>query len=260
MSKRHALWKLATSTKRDGPAHSHTRPLRCCSLFSCCLLLACSCTLYLCRYGYSLCAWSVDEYRPLCRFVSLVWPLHLHGSVLNRCSVTNTHCAPLLSLLSFSLSYILYSFSLFCVSSVLVFSIFIFPFFGFLFLLCLLLSIIICVNPSFLPSSFFHSLSLLLKMMPLIKRMVRSSHSASPATIYSCFSFFFLFFSLASFQSTTPYTAFSCHVWPQRPLLSAFCSTLICITVPLNTSWIKLITHLRSSFASLLFVFNIEMV
>lgn len=126
------------------------------------------------------------------------------------------------------MSYILCSFSLYCVSLLLTLSVqFSFllswvpsPFvpltfnnhlyqtFAFCFPMCLLFFFY-----------FFHplsiSLSLLLKMMPLIKRMVRSSHSAPPATTYSCFSFFFLFFSLTSFQSmSTPLVAMCGHSAP----------------------------------------------
>lgn len=106
--------------------------------------------------------------------------LHLHGSQINRCYVTNSHCAPFFSCFS-------------CISSFSIFLIFNFLFtfiihiIRFPFSLC-----IISVKKNFfsfyfwgvflsLVSFFFPSpsFSLLLKMMPLIKRMVRSSHSTS---------------------------------------------------------------------------------
>lgn len=148
----------------------------------------------MCQCGYSLCACSVDVSVSLCLF--RCWPLHLHGSLLNRCSLTNSHSAPLFSCLSvlFSLSYILYFFPLCCVSPLLTLSVqFSFslswvppPFVSFTFNNHLFHSFPFVSSLLFLPLF----LSVLLKMMPLIKRMVRSSHSASPATAYSRFSFF----------------------------------------------------------------------
>ena len=90
-------------------------PLRCSTLFACCLLTS----LYMFRCGYPLCACCVDEYCRLCLFVSMFpcWPQHLHGSLLDRCSLTNTHCAPLLSCVS----------SLSCLTFCIPFHSFVFP-------------------------------------------------------------------------------------------------------------------------------------
>lgn len=199
---------------QKGPTLTHfsawtgLSPLHCSTLFAYCLLT----TLYMFRCGYPPCACCVDEYRRLCLFVSMFpcWPQHLHGSLLDRCSLTNTHCAPLLSCVS----------SLICLTFFIPFHYFVFPgywcclsIFSFLFswVPFPFISFPFNIDLSILslrlfPSlSFFHSLSLLLKMMPLIKRMVRSSHSASLATTCSGFFFFpFSSFSLTSFQSTTP--------------------------------------------------------
>lgn len=187
------------------------------SLLSTALLFsptACSQPCICFRCGYPLFARCVDENRRLCLFVSMFpcWPQHLHGSLLDRCSLTNTHCAPLLSCVS----------SLICLTFFIPCHYFVFPgywcclfIFSFLFswvpfpFISFPFNINLCQSFPFVCSllfvSFFHSLSLLLKMMPLIKRMVRSSHSASPATTRSGFFFFpFSSFSLTSFQSTTP--------------------------------------------------------
>lgn len=106
--------------------------------------------------------------------------LHLHGSQINRCYVTNSHCAPFFSCFS-------------CISSFSIFLIFNFLFtfiihiIRFPFSLCIIsvkkkiffilfLGGFPVIGLLFFPSPSF---SLLLKMMPLIKRMVRSSHSTS---------------------------------------------------------------------------------
>lgn len=103
------------------------------------------------------------------------------------------------------------------------------PFLGFL-LYCtlLIISINLLVVFPFISSPL--PLSLLLKMMPLIKWMVRSSHSASPATTYSCFPFFLFFSStLIFFQSISiPLVAACGHSAPCCPshIQSLFISRL----------------------------------
>lgn len=185
-------------------------------------IAACECTLYMFWYGYSLCAWSVNEYHPPCWSVS-VSMLHLHFSLWNRCSVTNAHCAPLFSCLS-SRFFLTFSVSPFIILCLLVTN-----------TLCsispLLGSFSFCVSKwlfvSILCLRFFPllspALSLLLKMMLLIKRMVRSSHSASKS--HNLMFFFFSSFPSPLFSS---------------PSLRVICYFAVCATVPPAVS---LITH-----------------
>lgn len=123
-----------------------------------------------------------------------------------------------------------------------------FPFLGFTFLLCLLLPIIICINPfpSFLPSLF----------STLFATKDDASDKTDGKIISLCFKSYnilvLFFFLCLLFPHFIPVhhsmSTLSCSVRPQCPLLSALCSTLICVTMLLRTSFIKLITHLKFMF------------
>lgn len=143
-----------------------------------------------------------------------------------------------------------------------------YPFLGFLFLLCLLLSIIICINPLLFVSLRFFPFIYSTHSLSLCATKDDASDKTDGKIISLCFTsdnllVLFFFLSLL-FRHFIPVhvNSFSCSVWPQRPLLSALHSTLICITILLSTSLIKLITHLKSSSALPQFnlVFNTEMV
>lgn len=147
--------------------------------------------------------------------------LHWHDSLLNRWYFTNIHFAPsLVSILSafflFSISHfvspfhILLSFVLFDLYSLSYFHFYFLPFISlslFIHPFCIHIFLFFSIVFSCLSTTLF--LPLLLKMMPLIKRMVRSSHSATSVSFY-----------LSSLHSS-PCKLSCCNIaGPQRPLLS----------------------------------------